>query len=224
MFFEYRVLSLFTNLQLECLLLVLNTQPKLLKQVISWCLLPHAPGCYPRSCMMNPARGCSLIVLPWIPVRGTTSFMQWCFGNIFGLEKTPWGKPELSLSLFATSASSCSGKNILRSMRDSAWMNVTKSADLCWKHCLPCTVLGGLQAYCTTSKLWGEYTLGLSQEAAFWLLSYPTRTTRTGIPQYRAPDWLNDRSEVFQVTKLLCASGRGQEKVKPAQAAISRTP
>lgn len=103
-------------------------------------------------------------------------------------------------------------------------MNVTKSADLCWKHRLPCTVLGGLQAYCTTSKLWGEYTLGLSQEEAFWLLSYPTRTSQTGIPQYRAPDWLNDRSEVFQVTKLLCASGRGQEKVKPAQAAISRTP
>lgn len=62
--------------------------------------------CNPGSCLGNPARASSLMALPQMPVRGTSSsLMQWCLGRVLCLEKILPGNPKPDLSSTAAPAS-----------------------------------------------------------------------------------------------------------------------
>lgn len=84
--------------------------------------------CYPHSCLMNLARGFSLITPLQMPVGGTSSsLIQLCLGKVLCLEKILQGNPKPALSLTATPASCtpstaalAEAKHLLRLLRNSA--------------------------------------------------------------------------------------------------------
>lgn len=150
MFYEYRVLSLCATLRLVCLLWVLNTQPELLEQVISWCLLPHAPQtAATHSCLVNPARVLASLHHFRYHREGHLLLYNCVWVRFFVWRKSGRGIPSLIFPWMPLLIAAHLVLLILlrvlplvRLLWNSAWMIMAKSANLGRKHYLPPTVVG----------------------------------------------------------------------------------